>query len=131
MVDSPVLMRLAESAARVEEAVAGLRRDVESLRDDFSSENDKAHASRKDVHVKIDTLTSRTGELEKTVQIAGQLTAQTRDIIDETVMPVVTEFIAMKWRGAGMLSAAAVAGSVLFWVLTTYGTKILAALKIG
>ena len=131
MVDSPILMRLAESSARVEEAVAGLRRDVESLRRDFSDEKDKAHESRKDVHIKIDALADRTSDLESTVQVAGQITAQTRDIIDKTVIPVVTEFTAMKWRGAGMLSAAVIAGGVLMWVVTTFGGRILALLKLG
>ena len=131
MPDSPLLLRLAESSARVEEAVKGLRRDFEAMRDDTDIEKDHAHESRKDVHMKIDALSERTASLEGLVRIDAQITAQTRDVLDKTVMPAVNEFIAMKWRGAGMLSAAAVAGSVLFWLLTNYGGKILAFLKIG
>lgn len=122
--EGQLLMRLVESAARVEEAVKGLRRD-------FDDEKDHAHESRKDVHIKIDSLTERTAELEGTVKIVGQVAAQVRDVVDKKVMPVVDEFTAMKWRGAGMLSVAAIAGSILFWVLTTYGTKILAMFRIS
>jgi hypothetical protein len=128
--DRDLLLKLAESSARVEEAIKGLRRDFEFLRGDVDDEKGHAHESRKDVHVKLDALTERTSEVESTLRIVGQVSAQTRDVVAAQVMPVVAEFNAMKWRGAGMLSAAAVAGSVLLWLLATFGVKILAKFGI-
>jgi hypothetical protein len=59
------------------EGVVGLRRDITDLRGDFDVEKGHAHDSRKDVHRKIDDLTHRVGKVETTVQLAGQVTAQT------------------------------------------------------
>jgi len=121
-------MRLAESSARVEEAISGIRRDIDSLRRDFGDEKSSAHESRKDVHEKIDELTDRTAGLEGTVKIVGATAAQTRDIVEQKVMPVVAEFTAIKWQGAGMLGAATIAGGLLMWAVSTFGAAIMARL---
>lgn len=126
--DSGLLMRLAESSARVEEAISGIRRDIESLRRDFGDEKSSAHGSRREVQEKFDELTDRTVDLEGTVKIVGATAAQTRDIVEQKVMPVVAEFTAIKWQGAGMLGAATLAGGFLAWVISTFGAAILARL---
>lgn len=114
-------MRLVESSARVEEAVSGIRRDIDSLRRDFSEEKTDAHESRKAVGEKIETV-------ENSLRIVGATAAQTRDIVEKQVMPVVAEFTAIKWKGAGMLGAATIAGGLLMWAISTFGASILARL---
>lgn len=123
---SAILMKLAESSARVEEAMTGLRRDMDALRRDVGDEKNSAHESRRDIYEKVDELTGRTASLEGTVKIVGATSAQTRDLVEQKVMPVVAEFTALKWQGIGMLTAATIAGGAIAWVLTTFGSAILA-----
>jgi hypothetical protein len=94
------------------ESVAGLRRDITDLRGDFDQEKDHAHESRRDVHQKIDALTGRVAAVEGTVQIAMQVTAQTRDKV-AAIEPTVEEFKRIKLMGHGVIWAVGIAGGAL------------------
>jgi len=114
------------------ESVAGLRRDITELRGDFDEEKGHAHESRKDVHRKIDDLTDRVGKAETTIQIAGQVTAQTRNLIDvldstvtKDVKPTVEEFKKIKTMGHGVIVATGVAGGALGLTAAWWGEQFL------
>lgn len=118
------------------EGVAGLRRDITDLRDDFDTEKDHAHDSRKDVHRKIDELTGRVGDVETTVQVAGQVTAQTRDRIDamdstlnKDVKPTVDEFKRMKMIGWSVVGIVGLGGTAFGASLIWWGEQVGSALR--
>ena len=118
------------------EGVAGLRRDITDLRDDFDTEKDHAHDSRKDVHRKIDELTGRVGDVETTVQVAGQVTAQTRDRIDamdltlnKDVKPTVDEFKRMKMIGWSVVGIVGLGGTAFGASMIWWGEQTVAAIR--
>lgn len=118
------------------EGVAGLRRDITDLRDDFDTEKDHAHDSRKDVHRKIDDLAGRVGDVETTVQVAGQVTAQTRDRIDAMdktlntdVKPTVDEFKRMKLIGWSVVGIVGLGGTAFGASLIWWGEQVAIAVR--
>lgn len=129
------------------EAVAGLRRDITEMRDDFAQEKDHAHESRTDVHRKIDDLTDRVGKVEGKIEIAGQVTAQTRDRIDDVsegvterldafdttlttdIKPTVEEFKRMKMIGWSIVGVVGVGGTAFGASLIWWGEQVANAIR--
>jgi hypothetical protein len=142
---------MAESTAyllgQLIEGVAGLRRDITDLRGDFDTEKDHAHESRKDVHRKIDDLGNRVGSVEGTIQLAGQVTAQTRDRIDavnnevseriggleaslaKDIKPTVEEFKRMKLIGWSIVGVVGIGGTAFGASLIWWGEQVSQALR--
>jgi hypothetical protein len=110
------------------ESVAGLRRDITDLRGDFDLEKDHAHESRKDVHRKIDDLADRVSKAEATIQIAGQVTAQTRERID-AVEPTVDDFKRMRSIGIGIVGIVAIGGTAFGASLIWWGEQTVTAIR--
>lgn len=107
------------------------------LRADFDDEKDYSRESRRAVHEKLDGVGDRLGHVENTIQLAGQVTAQTRERIDmvkdevtkkidtigkrldEEISPPVEEF--KRFRNLGLTAVGIVAlggtafGAGLIW----------------
>lgn len=118
------------------EGVAGLRRDITDMRGDFDTEKDHAHESRKDVHRKIDDLAGRVGAVEGTIQVAGHVTAQTRDkvaameaTLTDDVKPTVDEFKRMKLLGWGFLSVVGLGGTAFGAAMIWWGEQTVHAIR--
>jgi predicted nucleic acid-binding Zn-ribbon protein len=118
------------------ESVAGLRRDITDLRSEFNDEKDHAHESRKDMHRKVDDLTDRVGKAETTIQVAGQVTAQTRDKVDamdatltSDVKPTVDEFKRMKLIGWSVVGIVGLGGTAFGASLIWWGEQVVTALR--
>ena len=129
------------------EGVAGLRRDITDLRDDFDTEKDHAHDSRRDVHRKIDDLTGRVSNVENKIEIAGQVTAQTRNRIDEVnaditeriegleititqdVKPTVDDFKRMRAIGIGVVGIVALGGTAFGASLIWWGEQTISTIR--
>lgn len=129
------------------ESVAGLRRDITDLRGDFDQEKQHAHESRVDVHRKIDGLTDRVGKVENKIEIAGQVTAQTRDRIDDVktdvnermdvlettltndVKPTVDDFKRMRAIGLGLVGIVAIGGTAFGASLIWWGEQTVTAIR--
>lgn len=129
------------------EGVAGLRRDITELRADIDQEKEHAHESRRDVHRKIDDLTGRVGQVEGKIEIAGQVTAQTRDRIDsvsdglterldefdatmaDDIVPTVEEFKRMKMIGWSIVGVVGVGGTAFGASLIWWGEQMISAIR--
>lgn len=110
------------------EGVAGLRRDITDMREDFDQEKEHAHESRKDVHRKIDDLADRVSKAETTIQVAGQVTAQTRDRID-AVEPTVDEFRRMKLVGWSIVGIVGIGGTAFGASLIWWGEQTINGIR--
>lgn len=131
---------MAESTAyllgQLIESVAGLRRDITDMRGDFDTEKDHAHESRKDVHRKIDDLAGRVAEVETTIQVAGHVTAQTRDkvtamesTLTDDVKPTVDEFKRMKLIGWSVVGIVGIGGTAFGASLIWWGEQVINGIR--
>ncbi|KRA44714.1 DUF1515 family protein [Devosia sp. Root635] len=129
------------------EGVAGLRRDITELREDFDEEKGHDRDARRDMHRKIDELTDRVGKVEGKIEIAGQVTAQTRDRIDDVsadvterldgfdktltvdVTPTVEEFKRMKMIGMSVVGVVALGGTAFGASLIWWGEQVVATIR--
>lgn len=106
------------------------------LRNDFDRERDQSRESRGDLHEKVDGLTGRIAHVETTIQVAGQVTAQTRDKIGgleatltDDIKPTVDEFKRIKLMGRGVIVAAGIAGGSLGLTFAWWGEQAISAIR--
>lgn len=134
MTDNAILHQILEKLGSI---AAG----QDQLRKDFDRERDQSRDSRHDLHDKVDVFGERLIHLEATVQIAGQVAAQTREQIlgfektlTEDVTPTVDEFKRMKligWSVVGVVGLGGTAfGASLIWWGEQVGNAIRSLLRI-
>lgn len=106
------------------------------LRKDFDRERDQSRDSRGDLHDKVDVGNERMAHLEMTVQVSGQVAAQTRDKVEamertlnEDVKPTVDEFKRMKLLGWGFLSVVGLGGTAFGAAMIWWGEQTIHAIR--
>ena len=129
------------------EGVAGLRRDITDMRTDIDMVENRAQEGRRAVHSKIDGLTDRVAKVEGLIEVAGQITAQTRERIDEVndavggrmdnfdatlateVTPTVDEFKRMKMLGWSVVAVVGFGGTAFGATMIWWGEQLVGAIR--
>jgi uncharacterized coiled-coil DUF342 family protein len=118
--------RIVAQLARLEEGMAGVRRDLTRQDQAFELERQESHLSRKELHEKVNGVVEDVATIRGDIKLAAQVTAQTRETVDdlkktvEAAAPTIAQVEQAKAIGIWILGgggAAAIASglAVLAW----------------
>jgi len=118
--------RIISNLATLTESVAGLRRDGERRDEAFEQERQDSHASRRELHEKVNAVVKDISTVKGDVRVAAEVNAQTRTTVDqlntkfELAAPTIAQVeqakrVGMWLLGGGGLAFLGVVGAVLAW----------------
>ena len=119
--------RIATQLATLAESVAGIRRDIQRQDQAFEQERQDSHASRKDLHEKVNGVVEDIAAVKGDIRVAAEVTAQTRETVKdlsdkfELAAPTIAQVEQAKRVGAWVLGGGGLAAIGAVVAVFTWG----------